>query len=238
MKSKLVFIIGNSDGIGLALTKKLLLDKWQIIGFSKSASQVEDSKYRHVVVDVTSDDFTHQFESMLQVPPDVVVYCAGIGEEFNIRSIEFEQKVIQVNLMGAVKTIEAVLPIFIQKKNGQIIVISSLADQIISPDAPSYSASKAGLSNYVEGIALAVRKYGVSITNVRFGFVDSKMSKSEKLPLMMTVEKSVEHLLKCIDKKPIRYSRPRIMAAIVLCMRWFTALKLLFIYGPSNRPDI
>ena len=226
MNKKLALIIGNSDGIGLALTKKLLSTGWQVIGFSKSDSQIEDSMYRHVIVDVTADDFIPQLKSMIEVPPDIIVYCAGIGEEFNIKLIEFEQKVFQVNLMGAVKTIETVLPVFIKKKCGQIIVISSLADELISSDAPSYSASKAGLTSYVEGVALAVKKYGVSITNVRFGFVDTKMAKGEKLPMMMTTEKAVGHLLRCIQSKPIRYSRPRLMAVIVLFVRWFVRLKL------------
>ena len=229
MHNKLALIIGNSDGIALALTKRLLSIGWQVIGLSKSHSQIEDSMYSHVIVDVTVDDFMRQLKQSLEDPPDLVVYCAGIGEEFNINSIEFEQKVFQVNLMGAVKTIEAVLPVLILKKSGQIIILSSLADELISPDAPSYSASKSGLSSYVEGAALAVRKYGVSITNVRFGFVDTKMAKGKKLPLMMTVEKAVEHILKCIKNKPIRYSRPFLMAIMVLLIRKFIRLKLLLL---------
>ena len=54
------------------------------------------------------------------------------------------------------------------------------------------------------------------------------MAKGEKLPFMMTVEKAVEHILKCIKNKPIRYSRPFILAIIVLFMRWAVRIKLLF----------
>ena len=226
MNNKFALIIGNSDGIGLALTKQLLSMGWQVIGLSKSRSNIEDGMYRHVIVDVTDDDFVQQLKTNLEVSPDVTFYCAGIGEELKAESIEFEQKVFQVNLMGAVKTIEVVLPVLIRKRSGQIVVISSLADEIISSDAPSYSASKGGLSSYVEGLALAVRKYGVSITNVRFGFVDTKMAKGKKLPMMMTIEKAVDHLLCCIKYKPIRYSRPRLMGVIVLLMRWFVRMKL------------
>jgi len=130
--------------------------------------------------------------------------------------------------MGAVKTIESVLPVFIQKKSGQIIVISSLADEVITPDVPSYSASKGALSMYAEGVAIVARRYGVSITNVRFGFVDTKMAKGDKRPLMMTIENAVDHLLRCIRNKPIRYSRPRLMAVLVLFVRWFVRIRLSF----------
>ena len=226
MNNKFALIIGNSDGIGLALTKQLLSMEWQVVGLSRSQSIIKDNMYHHIIVDVTDDDFMQKIKTNLEISPDVTFYCAGIGEEFKIESIEYEQKVFQVNLMGAVKTIEAVLPLLIQKKSGQIIVISSLADEIISAETPSYSASKGGLSSYVEGVALAVRKYGVSITNVRFGFVDTKMAKGEKLPLMMTIDKAVDHLLQCVKDKPIRYSRPRLMAVVVLFIRWFARIKL------------
>ena len=44
--------------------------------------------------------------------------------------------------------------------------------------APSYSASKAGLSSWLGGLALALRPRGVHVTNVRLGFVDTKMAKA------------------------------------------------------------
>ncbi len=226
MVNKSALIIGNSDGIGLALTKQLLLLGWDVIGLSKSDSRIKDSKYSHLVVDVTADNFMQKLQTTLVDPPELYVYCVGIGEDFSIDSISFEQKVFQVNLMGAVKTIETVLPILIKKRGGHIIVLSSIADELNSPESPSYSASKAGLSSYVEGLALAVKKDGVSLSNIRFGFVDSKMAKGEKLPLMMTVDKAVEHVLCCVEKKPIRYSRPRIMALIVIAIRWFSRFKV------------
>lgn len=55
--------------------------------------------YRHIIVDVTDDNFIQQLKTALKVVPDLSVYCAGIGEEFNVKSIEFEQKVFQVNLI-------------------------------------------------------------------------------------------------------------------------------------------
>ncbi|MCB9089370.1 MAG: SDR family NAD(P)-dependent oxidoreductase [Calditrichae bacterium] len=57
------------------------------------------------------------------------------------------------------------------------IGLSSLADEMISAEAPSYHAAKAGFSNYLEGLALALKPSGVRVTNLRFGFVDTKMAK-------------------------------------------------------------
>jgi NAD(P)-dependent dehydrogenase (short-subunit alcohol dehydrogenase family) len=96
-----------------------------------------------------------------------------------------------------------------------VIGVSSLADELLSAEAPSYHASKAGFSNYLGGLALAMKPKGVHVTNVRFGFVDTKMAKGDVKPFMMSVEKAVELLKTCIRKKPVVYTAPRIAIPLV-----------------------
>lgn len=55
------------------------------------------------------------------------------------------------------------------------------------------------------------RPKGVFVTNVRFGFVNTKMAESAVKPFMMSVEKAVDHLETCMNKKPARYAAPKIM---------------------------
>ncbi len=223
--SNKAIIIGNSDGIGLGLTKRLLNSGWAVIGFSRSASPINNENYNHIVVDVTSSDYEAKLSEHSGEEISLCVYCAGIGEQFDFENLKQEEKTFHVNLIGAVKTIEAILPGMKRSKKGHIIVLSSIADVIISPEAPSYNASKAGLSSYVESLALAARPYNVAVTNVRFGFVDTKMAKGDKFPFMMSVEKSVDYIMQCIKKRPIRFTRPRKMAFLALIHRWFTRLR-------------
>jgi short-subunit dehydrogenase len=114
-----------------------------------------------------------------------------------------------------VKAASWVIPSMVESGKGHIIGLSSVADEMLSPDAPSYHASKAGFSNYLEGLALALMNSGVSVSNVRFGFVDTKMAKGDVKPVMMGVDRAVRHLLICIDKKPIRYTAPWIVIPLV-----------------------
>jgi len=223
---KLALIIGNSDGIGLGLTRRLLDLGWRVQGFSRSLCPIEKDLYSHCVVDVTSGEFPDVLSAAITDKIDLCVYCAGIGEEFRTDALARERLVFEVNLMGAMKTLEAVLPTMIERNGGHIIVLSSIADQLISPEAPSYSASKAGLSSYIESMALAVRDRNVAITNVRFGFVDTKMAKGGSRPFMMTVDRAVDHLLHCIKKRPVRYTRPRIMVLLVRLLRFASWLKM------------
>jgi short-subunit dehydrogenase len=209
-------LIGNSDGIGLAATKRLLASGWEILGVSRSESPVSHSFYQHRVTDVCDSGYTDLIAGLAARDPiDLCVYFAAIGELLDSKTMKNEVRIFEVNLMGMIKTAAAVIPRMVERKKGHFIGLSSVADELISAEAPSYHASKAGFSNYMEGLALALRPRGVDVTNVRFGFVDTKMAKGDVKPFMMSVEKAVDHLQKCIDRKPVHYVAPRIVVPLV-----------------------
>jgi len=62
------------------------------------------------------------------------------------------------------------------------------------------------------------------MTNVRFGFVDTKMAKGDVKPFMMNVENAVDHLLTCIRRKPRRYTAPLIAVPMVKFRKLMMAL--------------
>src|SRR5215471_18495110 len=198
-------LVGNSDGIGLATTKRLLGSGWKIIGISRSASPVMNTdSFRHVICDVSDISYPSVVDLIVRDDaPDLCIYFVGIGEFLDPLNMTTESKVIDVNLTGMVRTAAAVLPGMIQRGQGHFIGISSFADELPSPEAPWYFASKAGFSSYLRGLASAVRPKGVFVTNIRFGFVDTKMAKGDFRPLMMSVEKAADHVEHCIKKKPV-----------------------------------
>ena len=209
-------LVGNSDGIGLATTRRLLEAKWDIIVVSRSASPISSLAYNHRVADVSDRKYSNLIdELLLQGPLDLCIYFVGIGELLDPLDMSNEPRIIEVNLTGMVKTAAAVIPQMVKRGQGHFVGVSSLADELLSAEAPSYHASKAGFSNYLGGLALALRPKGVHVTNVRFGFVDTKMAKGDVKPFMMSVEKAVDHLEICISKKPVCYTAPRIAIPLV-----------------------
>ena len=220
-------IIGNSDGIGLAATIELRKRGWEVVGISRSESTIKDPTYKHIVADVRDAGFVTHLKSILKMESfDLCVYCAGIGELLDYSNMEREVEIFDVNLTGMVKAASCVIPSMVKKGKGHFIGLSSVADEMLSPEAPSYHASKAGFSNYLEGLALALKSRGVSVSNVRFGFVDTKMAKGDVKPFMMSVDRAVGHLLKCIDKKPIRYTAPWIVIPLVKFRGWIMRLSI------------
>lgn len=218
-------LIGNSDGIGLAATKRLLAAGWHVIGVSRSASPILDASYRHCVIDVRDSHYADRLDELAQKKSlSLCIYFAGIGEFLDPLDMGGEARIFDVNLTGMVRTAAAVIPGMVKRGQGHFIGISSMADELLSAEAPSYNASKAGFSNYLGGLALALRPKGVHVTNVRFGFVDTKMAKGDMRPFMMSVEKAVDHLQACMKKKPARYTAPKIMVPLVRILK--LAMKL------------
>jgi short-subunit dehydrogenase len=209
-------MVGNSDGIGLATTKRLLVAGLDIIGVSRSESPITHANYRHQVADVGNSQYTEILDGLLSdIPFDLCIYFVGIGELLNPLDMNDEPKIIDVNLTGMVRTASVVIPRMVKIGRGHFIDISSLADELLSAEAPSYHASKAGFSNYLGGLALALKPKGVHITNVRFGFVDTKMAKSDIKPFMMSAEKAADHLEACMRKKPVCYTAPKVVIPLI-----------------------
>jgi short-subunit dehydrogenase len=212
--------------MGLATTKRLLDGGWDVVGVSRSESRIDDAAYRHRVLDVGDSRYSEILRDLVRdIPLDLCVYFAGIGEFLDLADMGGEARVFDVNLTGMVRTAAAVIPPMVTRGHGHFIGISSMADELVSAVAPSYNASKAGFSNYLGGLALSLKPKGVHVTNVRFGFVDTKMAKGNAKPFMMSVERAVDHLETCIRRKPARYTAPLIAIPMIKLLRLMTSLR-------------
>ena len=222
-----VLVVGNSDGIGLALTRRLVAEGSTVVGLSRRPSPVQGIGYHHVVADVAAPDYRAVLEALLasQAPFDACVYCAGIGELFDPHNLAREAEVVRVNLVGAIETASVVLPPMIAAGRGHFVGLSSIGDGVSSA-APSYAASKAGMSSYLGGLALALRPRGVQITNVRFGFVDTKLAKYPVRPFMITVERAAGVVIRCLERRPAQVTYPWRMGALVWFLDRLTSLRL------------
>ncbi len=177
--AKRILIVGNSDGIGAATTAALVARGESVVGVSRSPSSLRppargDESPRHEVMDVTDPAYPALLGRLVQEtgPFDACIYCVGVGSELELSDLSQEARVFEVNLTAMVRTLEILLPPWLERRAGHFIGLSSMADTLVNPGAPSYSASKAGFSNYLLGMALRLRSHGIAVTNVRFGFVD------------------------------------------------------------------
>ena len=223
-----ILLIGNSDGIGAAVTRALIAQGEHVVGISRSPSPLRPNGPRHVVQDISATEYPQVLQTLLaeEGPFDACIFCAAIGSALQFPDLSLEARVIEVNFTAMVRTLAALAPDWLQRGNGHFIGLSSLADDIYNPDAPSYTASKAGVSNYLISMALKLRSHGVSVTNIRFGFVDTKLPKASWKPFMITADQAAIHVIRCLKSRPMQLSVPKLAGAAIHAIRIIQSLRV------------
>ena len=221
-------LIGNSDGIGAAVTRALVNQGDQVVGVSRSPSLLEPNGPKHVIQDISAPEYPEILRRLLieEGPFDTCIFCAAIGSGLKLPDLSQEAKVIEVNFTAMVHTLSNLIPGWLETGRGHFIGLSSLADDFYNTDAPSYTASKSGFSNYLVAMALKLKSQGINVTNIRFGFVDTKLPKASWKPLMMTPDQAAEHVLQCLRSKPIQLSVPKLIGLTLHCIRWMQSLRV------------
>jgi short-subunit dehydrogenase len=162
-------------------------------------------------------------------PTDVVVACAGVGTLSSALDLDLDgfRTMLEVNVLGVARTIDAVLPGMFARGRGHLVGISSVAGYRGLPWMPGYSASKAALTTYLEGLRPALKRRGVTITTVYPGFVRTAMTVDtpfRKPVPMMEPERAAQYVVRAIVKRPRDYTFP-----------WSTALGMSFLRRLPNR---
>ena len=226
--AKKVLLIGNSDGIGAAVTRALVAQGDQVVGISRSQSPLGPDGPKHVVQDISSPDYPETLRRIVseEGPFDSCIFCAAIGSGLKLSDLSQEAHVIEVNFTAMVRTVAALLPGWLKKSQGHFIGLSSLADDFYNTDAPSYTASKAGFSNYLVSMAMKLKSQGIHITNIRFGYVDTKLPKASWKPLMMTPDQAATYVIRCLTTKPMQLSIPKILGLVLHGIRWLQSLRV------------
>src|SRR5262245_66588160 len=88
---KRALIVGNSDGIGLAVTRALLLQDYDVVGVSRRAAPIDHARYVHIVQDVAEAGYRERLQDILARHPDLslCIYCAGIGDNLALDKLAF-----------------------------------------------------------------------------------------------------------------------------------------------------
>lgn len=98
-------------------------------------------------------------------PPDVIVACAGIGMDapFVETTDEAFRRVLEVNVIGVVRSIRPFLPAMIARGSGRILLVSSVVGKRGVPNYTAYSASKFALHGMADALRPELRGTGVTV---------------------------------------------------------------------------
>jgi short-subunit dehydrogenase len=152
-------------------------------------------------------------------PIDILIANAGIGTADHAVSLtpEHAANVIGINVLGAVNSVAAVLPEMVERKQGRLVAISSLAAYRGLAKSAAYCASKAALTAYFESLRIDLRHTGVGVTIIHPGFIKTDLTagRGAKMPYLMELEDGVKKIVSAIEREKKLYAFPWQLATIV-----------------------
>jgi short-subunit dehydrogenase len=225
MAFRAAVITGASSGLGAALARAYAA-AGVVLGLvgqnpDRLAAVAESCRAAGSTVDVATIDVVDgnslaawlaAFDRAHSV--DLVIANAGIsaGPEPGemCEDIDTTARQVAVNLLGAVNTVVPLLPAMAARGRGRVAFIASLAAYRGLPDAPGYSASKAGLRAYGEALRPLVEPRGIGVTVVCPGFFASPMTDRwvGATPFLMSAERAAHKVKRGIDRGRRRISFP------------------------------
>jgi short-subunit dehydrogenase len=225
---KKVIIIGATSGIGRELAH-LYVKNNCLVGITGRRKPLLDSLQQefpdNIVTecfDVTEDDNIESIKNLTQQLGglDLLIYNSGYGEPSDYLDWEIDKNTTDINVNGFVEIVNFTFNYFVLEGKGQIAATSSIASNRGNSFAPAYSASKAYMSTYMEGLYMRVKKQQlpIYITDIQPGFIKTKMAKSEKQFWVSSPEKAALQIYTAIENKKRR---------AYITKRWWLIAKLM-----------
>lgn len=183
---KTVFITGGSRGIGAACVRAFAAAGWQVaftyrVSRETAGALAEETGALALCADLHEEAAICRAVAEARGhfgAPDAVVCNAGIAEQKLFQDITDEDwhRMLDINLLGAVRTIRVLLPDLLHRKSGSIVTVSSMWGQTGASCESHYAASKAALIGLTKSLAQELGPSGIRVNCVAPGVIDTEMN--------------------------------------------------------------
>lgn len=213
-----ILITGASSGIGRALAYELADRGYSLALTARRLETLEDirddlkAKHPAATVVVHSLDVA-AYDSV----PEVISTCVaklggldilfanagiGLGEKVGKGRFSEARQTIETNLLGAMASVDTAVEHFLEKGQGHIVGVASVAAFRGLPRSSSYSASKAGFAIYLESLRAEVFRKNIHVTVLYPGYIDTPLNDMlPSRPFLITVEKGATIIADLIERK-------------------------------------
>jgi NAD(P)-dependent dehydrogenase (short-subunit alcohol dehydrogenase family) len=243
-QARRAWVTGAGKGIGRALVLRLAAEGWQVAASARTEADLESlvreaagstGSVQAYPLDVTGTEKTKACVARIEDTLgalDMAVLNAGthipVGPD-DFSAAPF-RTLMDVNFFGVVHGLEHVLPRFIGRKRGHVVVVSSIAGYRGLPTAAAYGASKAALINMCEALKPELDARGIRLTLVNPGFVKTPLTDANEFPMpfLIPVEDAVDRIMAGLQRSKFEIAFPRPFALIMKTLRMLP-------YGPFFR---
>jgi NAD(P)-dependent dehydrogenase (short-subunit alcohol dehydrogenase family) len=205
---QVVWLVGASTGIGRATAELLHARGARVVVSARSVPALQafeaaqpgslglplDATDR-AAVQTAADRVIEHFGRL-----DLVLYCAGYYRAMRATAFDLDEalKHQQINYVGALHTLGAVLPILLRQKAGHLSVVSSVAGYRGLPNSLAYGPTKAALINLAQTLYMDLKPSGIGVSVINPGFVDTPATAVNEftMPALITPAQAAEEMLK------------------------------------------
>ncbi len=190
METKVILITGASTGIGLSAAEQLMNKGLKVYAASRRGgvnqkAQKGEGEIIHVKMDVNVDsEIKAVLDQILKENNrlDALISNAGNGIAGSIEDTSPEEVKYQLetNFFGAVKIIQACIPVFRKQGYGKIMTTSSVAAVIPIPFQAFYSAGKSALLVFMQALSLELKPFGIQCCTVLPGDTKTDFTAARK----------------------------------------------------------
>lgn len=221
---KTALITGASSGLGAGLTKWFAARGTRVYAAARREEQLHalaescrrDGGGEVIPLRMDVADVAATRESIERIDREsgglqLVIANAGVGHETPAKRLEWDvvQQTIDVNVTGAAATLCAALPRMLERGEGHLVGIASLASYRGLPGSAAYCASKAFLRTFLESLRVDLSSTNVRVTCVNPGFVKSEMTaKNPKMPFLLETEDACRRMGEAIVRGEAEFSFP------------------------------
>jgi short-subunit dehydrogenase len=235
-KNRVAVVTGASSGIGWSLAETLAREGARVGLIARREDQLQllveqIHKAGGLAAAARADvgdrsQCLSAFQAIRQQlgPVDLLIANAGVGiptllEPVNIADVE---KTIRVNLLGVIYAIDAVLPEMLERRQGHLAAISSLAAYKGLPGESAYCASKAAVNTYMEGLRIQLAGRNIAVTTVCPGFIRTPMTAVNSFPMPWLLEAgdAARRIVRAIRARRKVYNFPWQTALLMKVTRW------------------
>lgn len=220
LKNRTILVTGGTSGIGFAFAKRFLEMGNTVIITGRSQQRIDQAVKNNpgligMAADVSDPISVEQLANELakHYPKlDIVFNNAGIIHEFDLfdESINYEYLTAEINtnLNGTIYVTKALLPLLAKQREAMIVNVTSLLSNITVANAPTYSATKAGIHMFSDALREQIRYKGknihvmelcppvISETNLTDTYDEGFLNKLISLPLTKLVNVGIKGMLK------------------------------------------
>lgn len=215
---KRYWLVGASEGLGRSLAHVMSRAGVEVIVSARSQERLDELVAElpgngiAVACDITDQASMDEAKEAIG-DVDGIVFLAGVYWPMSAKKWDVEKATMMadINFVGAFRALGAVMPQFLERDAGHVVITGSLSGFRGLPKAVGYGASKAGVMYLAEGMQADLRNTGIDVQVINPGFIKTRLTDKNdfKMPFIMEPEEAAQLFFEHMGTDNFKRSFPR-----------------------------